>query len=266
MLLIVLVLVSLSGCLGAPAGKVVFGPCAGMDCLHGLLMHGDEEMGDSHRAEDTYEKLQQQDIVRAQKSASGPCKGMDCMHELLMHGSSDDSDVNKMTHHHDQIGPQEEAKQAGPCEGMDCLTDRKIDSTNVRSSNEAESSGSQQTFDVDPDSMLHGKLSERHDHGTADNHKHAEETVRAPGTFDPDLLLHGGHNEHGEEGSSRRTVVVEPPITAPANDAGSFLGYSFNYISDTLFDNIDLLKLRYLKKFWSADTEGEPNENKDAFM
>ena len=36
------------------------GPCLDMNCLHGVLMHGDSEQGDGHTSEHKYERLQRE--------------------------------------------------------------------------------------------------------------------------------------------------------------------------------------------------------------
>jgi len=40
--------------LNEPNFSCISGPCIGMDCLHGVLMHGDDHQGEKHVAEDQY--------------------------------------------------------------------------------------------------------------------------------------------------------------------------------------------------------------------
>ena len=53
------------------------GPEVGMEYMHGVLMHGDENTGDDHKNEDTYLRLQAIDTEKAKqaKEGVGPCKG-----------------------------------------------------------------------------------------------------------------------------------------------------------------------------------------------
>ncbi|CAH1798606.1 unnamed protein product [Owenia fusiformis] len=112
MLIILLLMPNFS--IAAPnMAKRAAGPCIGMDCLHGVLMHNDEGVGDNHKHEDA-EKLREE--LEENKKVKGPCEGMDCMHEL-MHNDNEDP----LAKHKPKSGPEEQPKQQGPCEGMDCM-------------------------------------------------------------------------------------------------------------------------------------------------
>ncbi|XP_064615227.1 sodium/potassium/calcium exchanger 1-like [Liolophura sinensis] len=81
------------------------GPCIGMDCLHGVLMHNDEKVGEDHKAEDSYIQMKEELATGGEEEKAGPCEGMDCLHGVLMHG--DDEQGNK-GHAEESIGPQKE--------------------------------------------------------------------------------------------------------------------------------------------------------------
>ena len=53
------------------------GPELGMEYMHGVLMHGDDDTGDDHKNEDTYLRLQAIDEEKAKQTQNGvgPCKG-----------------------------------------------------------------------------------------------------------------------------------------------------------------------------------------------
>ncbi|PAA57335.1 hypothetical protein BOX15_Mlig023571g1 [Macrostomum lignano] len=74
----------------APAGKAkVFGPCVGMDCMHGVLMHGDAKAGDSHGVEDAEKR--REELQRANAAAGekpGQLNQEEFLHGVLMHGDA----------------------------------------------------------------------------------------------------------------------------------------------------------------------------------
>ena len=71
-----------------------------MEYLHGVMMHGDDKPGDTHRSEDDFNRLQEIDKARAEAKSNkdGPCEGMDCLHGVLMHG--DDDQVKTFSRNH----------------------------------------------------------------------------------------------------------------------------------------------------------------------
>ena len=89
------------------------GPCKDpLDCLHGVLMHGDEEAGDAHINEDAYNKLKPI-LDTGKRLASGPKLADEMLHGVLMHGD----DVAGQEHKEDTdsgIQPLEPPKQKGP--------------------------------------------------------------------------------------------------------------------------------------------------------
>ncbi|XP_060554055.1 uncharacterized protein LOC132715094 [Ruditapes philippinarum] len=66
------------------------GPCVGMDCLHGVLMHNDETQGEKHVAEDQY--LRFKGVLDTEKERDGPLDAEAQLHGILMHGDSTSKD------------------------------------------------------------------------------------------------------------------------------------------------------------------------------
>ncbi|XP_052784421.1 uncharacterized protein LOC128220184 [Mya arenaria] len=93
-----------SNVIGKPQEKQI-GPCEGMDCMHGILMHGDDKQGDQHTAEDQYLRFKSQ--LETGKADIGPDSPENTFHGALMHG---DMEAGK---HHDE----NENKQILPEDG-----------------------------------------------------------------------------------------------------------------------------------------------------
>ena len=279
-----------------------------MDCMHGVLMHGDSEAGDDHKHEDTYERLQRQDKKR---EPEGPCQGMDCLHGVLMHGDNEQG-VEHM-HQEGQIGP-EERKQDGPCEGMDCLhgvmmhgdaeqgaSHKHEDERKSKPVENKEQEGPCVGMDCMHGVLMHGDSEGGKDH----DEEHKKLTVNKHegkkfGTHDPEAMLHGGDGDHvhdhevelseAEKERNKGIPSIESPdgmlhgdmnemLTlgeAPhhekkefdewnkkpkksANDAKKekalLGGFSFPFISDTFINELDLMKRRWLAKFWGSEED-----------
>lgn len=84
------------------------GPCVGMDCLHGVLMHNDEEQGEKHVAEDQY--LRFKGVLDTANPQAGPLDAEAQMHGILMHG---DSQAKHHDAEKDRLLPEQVLK-AGP--------------------------------------------------------------------------------------------------------------------------------------------------------
>ncbi|KAL4220079.1 hypothetical protein ACF0H5_020490 [Mactra antiquata] len=84
------------------------GPCVGMDCLHGVLMHNDEKQGEEHNAEDQY--LRFKAVLDTENPRVGPQDAEEQFHGVLMHDGSESGN-----HHveNDEILP-EQKKEVGP--------------------------------------------------------------------------------------------------------------------------------------------------------
>lgn len=84
------------------------GPCVGMDCLHGVLMHNDGDQTGDHKAEDQY--LRFKDALDTEKPKAGPLDAAQEFHGRLMHG-----DEEAGSHHEEKAAILPEvAGEAGP--------------------------------------------------------------------------------------------------------------------------------------------------------
>ncbi len=286
---------------------IVAGPCVGMDCMHGVLMHGDNELGDDHKHQDTFERLEKQDENKGK--VPGPCQGMDCLHGVMMHGDKDQG-VEHMHQDKDKIGPDEK-KKAGPCEGMDCLhgvmmhgdaeqghVHKGEDEKEQKPEENKEQEGPCVGMGCLHGVMMHGdsETGKEHTKEHADLMKNKHEGKKS-GTLDLEVLMHGGKgngiHSHEVELSAKEkernkgVASVESPdgmlhgnmnemITigeAPHHekeeysewkkkrsaeekeDGGLFSGFSFPFITDTLINELDLMKRRYLSRFWGNEED-----------
>ena len=170
----------------------------GMDCLHGVLMHGDEEQGESHKSEDTYIRLEKEDAARLQRKHVGPCQGEDCM-ELIAHGGEDPDKAHKMSQ---KVGPERNGEPSTV--DMDSVLHggKHVDHSAPRKSEER--NGNQEQVIVDVEAILHG--GEHVDHSAP--RKVVEiESNEEPSTVDMDALLHGG--EHVDHSAPRKKEEVQ---------------------------------------------------------
>lgn len=229
------------------------GPCQGMDCVHEMLMHGGEgtegEGGGVRRME------QHESIGQHEQPAASFAVNPDAALHDADHGA------------HDSQSGQGHAHASESSQG----TPGTYDPDRLLHENEGEHEGHESVGTTkgqnipgtyDPDQLLHnGENHHAHVHRETDTESTLGTNQGTPGIYDPDRMLHGGDEEHGDGGhehhmhggsSGKGVVGVEPPINIPETESRSFLGYSFDYVSDTILDNVDLLKLRYLKRFWSA--------------
>ncbi|XP_045199722.2 uncharacterized protein LOC123553981 [Mercenaria mercenaria] len=84
------------------------GPCVGMDCLHGVLMHNDDTQGEKHTAEDQY--LRYKAVLDTENPRKGPLDAEAQMHGILMHGDS----TAKEHHTGNKEVLPEKVSEAGP--------------------------------------------------------------------------------------------------------------------------------------------------------
>ncbi|KAJ8310309.1 hypothetical protein KUTeg_012174 [Tegillarca granosa] len=85
-------------------------PCADaedpMECLHGILMHNDEKVGEDHKAEDQYLRFKSE--LETGKKDIGVKNAEEMFHGDLMHGG--DGNYN----HQGELLPKEAPKDIGP--------------------------------------------------------------------------------------------------------------------------------------------------------
>ncbi|XP_056005368.1 uncharacterized protein LOC125658292 [Ostrea edulis] len=89
--------ISLSVVTGKPTREKA-GPCANaedpMACLHGMLMHGDDHQGDTHKAEDQY--LRFKPVLRTgSPDKAGPQDAEQTFHASMMHNGEDPEHAHK---------------------------------------------------------------------------------------------------------------------------------------------------------------------------
>ena len=130
-----------------------------LDSLHGVLMHGDNDTGNSHKAEDDYVKFKPA-LETGPKEAQGPKDAEETFHGSLMHGDKD--------YQHGEVEmeqPQKPPESFGPKDTNEYMHD-----------------------------VMHGDTDHSHDH--SNNKKKAEkEFQKGPPDADRmmhDVLMHGG--------------------------------------------------------------------------
>ena len=258
------------------------GPCVGMDCLHGVMMHGDDHTGKDHE-KDHEKENQKQEAEKNDKQADGPCVGMDCLHGVMMHGDEkegvkhDIEDAEKSKHAHGDHGiPGGPEDKAGPCVGMDCLhgvlmhnDEKQGDEHNHEKAGPEDApkeSGPCVGMDCLHGVMMHSdeKQGKGHDGDHEKLHPKTEPLKDPVGPLDPDNLIH----DH----SDKPHTIAEPADkdeylrwkSGNQESENSFLGFSFPYVSDTIFDNIEILKQRYLPRFWgTSDSSSKASAGKE---
>ncbi|KAL5005324.1 hypothetical protein ScPMuIL_018780 [Solemya velum] len=175
------------------------GPCIGMDCLHGILMHGDDHIGEDHAMEDTYEMMK--DKLETGKKEIGPKDAIEMFHGVLMHGDKDAGE------HHDHVNKDDFGPEK-PAEIKPQLIDEEMHGV-----------------------LMHGDTEIGH------NHKHEDEKLQEsdntapvnPKTADVEfhgVLMHGderGGIDHADEDEELRKEDKTAP-DSPKNAEEEFHG------------------------------------------
>jgi hypothetical protein len=112
----------------------------------------------------------------------------------------------------------------------------------------------------DIESLLHGSQDGQHIH-TREKKKIQKKGI-ASGTLDPHALIHGEHKiaTGAIDADEEKDYEDWKKQDKPDDDAYSVLGFSFPFISDSILNEIDMLKRRYIPKFWS-DLDEEVGED-----
>ena len=330
------------------------GPCEGLDCLHGVLMHGDDHQGDNHANEDIYNKLQADDLTRGKlqgpdltipetdgggsearseaenRVQQGPCEGMDCLHGVLMHGDdelgltherehtraqhteqrhlprADDADPERAMHggndgghvHGDDDETEVTSAPVAPnnadpetalhgehaSDDDSTAADVRGPSSNqgVHAEGQVAPSGERiQRNGADPEVMMHGHAHAhwpvenhgdtiKHDisqnidpesalHGEGASHVHSDDegkverkTNTVPiGTLDPDVMIHG-QEYIGKIRAEDNDEYLRWQGAAKDNDADQQLGYSIPQMSNDILNKLENMKNKYFNALWAS--------------
>ncbi|CAD5111498.1 DgyrCDS805 [Dimorphilus gyrociliatus] len=275
---------------------IILGPCIGMDCLHGVLMHNDEKDGDNHALED---KVKREEDSAADTGQKGPGKGGDSgLHGVLMHGD----ETPDKEHSHNKFGPVEKSRKEGPGLNKDEQIDGIINNQETEEDNSNHKKGhhAEPCFDQDCDTFK--DKNEDNDSESGNKVRKVQNAKKhVSKTFDPDSLLHGsGHDHHSDEHNTKmkkNTAVkfissVQDPHHIIHNEEvgkvpeidkkdyeewktkekakekeeekGILQRFSLGFISDSFLSDIEALKRRYLPKYWTQDTvTKDKRENKE---
>ncbi|KAK2153059.1 hypothetical protein LSH36_309g01031 [Paralvinella palmiformis] len=186
---------------GAPNRKrPEMGPCAGMDCLHGILMHGDSEIGEDHKNEDLYNRLEKEDAERKEKKPVGPCSGKDCM-ELINHGMEDPETAHKMAQ---KIGPEQ--KDTATVDLTKALHGGERVDHNTPKKSVGKNDETPPTI-TDPESILHGDEAVKH--GGIINQTEGSGKQSASGTGTNEGLENQGDPENRTDSRGDNELGVE---------------------------------------------------------
>lgn len=250
------------------------GPMDAMEEMHGALMHADQ---DAEAVARMHQALQEKAGPEDQKSA-GPSDAMAEMHGVMMHGDS----VHGLSHNHDharatkadpqihQVGPDPNELHGvlmhGDSEaGKDHSEEDHMLRRNVH--------GGKSFNLANGHDMLHGDgadAAHEHDKLPEVNPKHRG----IPSVEDIHAALHGDFNKQME------TVTLGK---APPEDADDFQqwsskkdeqkdgkdqkdagwGFSFPFISDSILNELEIMKRRYLSRFWATEEDDVAYKEKD---
>ena len=208
------------------------GPGEGMDFLHGVMMHGDDKPGRKH--DDDHRKLTKP-LASGEGEDAGPCVGMDCLHGVLMHSDTESGKDHANEHAHDR---QRLLEKSG----------RKFASP-------------------DPEAAMHGGNDDPDHVHSADNKAPILDKHKGtPSISDPHEVLHGHMDaqiklkpaEDEDSKDYQEWLKASKNADSAKDNKGGFLGFSFPFISDSLLDEIEILKRRYLPKFWGGSDVREP--------
>ncbi|KAK3590633.1 hypothetical protein CHS0354_032131 [Potamilus streckersoni] len=195
-------------------GKATTGPCEGMNCLHGVLMHDDNEQGDSHVTEDQY--LRFKGVMDTQKVQAGPYDAEENLHGVLMHG-----DEAPGKHHEEKqdLLPKL-TSQAGPTDLNDYMHEVLMHNGEEPKRHASDIENSENKGPPSPpndEQLMHGILM----HGDAahvhDDTKGEEEAAdKKAGPHDSEELMHGllmhgdvnqGHHHGPADGGNDKTTT-----------------------------------------------------------
>ncbi|KAL3848369.1 hypothetical protein ACJMK2_019232 [Sinanodonta woodiana] len=195
-------------------GKATTGPCEGMNCLHGVLMHDDNGQGDSHVTEDQY--LRFKGVMDTQKEQAGPLDAEENLHGILMHG-----DEAPGKHHEEKQDVLPEiTSQAGPTDLNKYMHDVLMHNENEpkRHASDGESAESKgPPSPPDDEQLMHGVLMHgdaAHVHDEIDSKEEA--TDQKAGPHDSEGLMHGllmhgdvnqGHDHVQADGGDVKTTT-----------------------------------------------------------
>ena len=203
------------------------GPCADaedpMACLHGMLMHGDDHEGETHKAEDQY--LRFQPVLRTgSPDKAGPQDAEQAYHASIMHNGEDP------THAH-QAGVTEPrtSQQLGPDEADTALhgvlmhgddqpghthdgEDKQLRSAKVKDG--------QKAAPMDAEQLMHGVLmhgdSSVENHHVHDNPNLNKGNTGVPGPVDLEQKMHkmmhkDGDLDHTDTRDGQKSGTVPGP-------------------------------------------------------
>ncbi|XP_074658155.1 uncharacterized protein LOC141911091 isoform X2 [Tubulanus polymorphus] len=235
---------------------LLLGPCVGMDCLHGVLMHGDAEDGEQHQNEHIMEKIQEDSKPREQ---FGPCDGTHCKH-------AEHQREEKVA-----FGPDQVAEQ-GPKDAMEAMHGVLMHGDNQQGHGHksADESAARKKIDRNPDGpkdameshhgvLMHGDDNQGDEHGKEDEDLREVEpelvdsAVRLPNEVPVAGLGKAPADEKKDFENWQKAVGDDKP--GAAGDSGEApvrkrdpSYFSFRYIADSVYDEIEQLKTRYLKR------------------
>lgn len=261
------------------------GPCIGMDCLHGVLMHNDDGQGEDHKVEDQY--LRFKDALDTDTQPVGPKDAENFMHDTLMHGDSGNG------HHHEESEKNlpEVVSQAGPKDLNDVIHEGMHGEGGIPHKHDWDKAEDGQQVNtkkgpLDAEHLMHGVLmhgDENHVHDDDDDgDTDLSEEQKVPSTLDAEGLMHGilmhGDAEHGKDHDHDDKMTVEE-INFVGPDGSSLhgilmhnddtIGHDHSHedsnavhdvfsdiskIRDIVFDE-DLLKIIDLEKILMKDME-----------
>lgn len=197
-------------------------PCANpLDCLHGVLMHGDESAGDSHKTEDSYLKFKPV-LDTGPKEKSGPQDAESTFHGALMHGGND----HETTHQEAKTDqPTKPAEEFGPKDTNKMMHDVMHGDSEASHDHKHENTNTDKAIQKEfmpPDAakMMHDVLM-HNDDKSENHHVHSrpeDETTKSKGPIDQSNLMHelmhnGEHVDHSSEQSSDQSGTPSGPNT-----------------------------------------------------
>lgn len=201
------------------------GPCANaedpMACLHGMLMHGDNHDGDTHKAEDQY--LRFQPVLRTgSPEKAGPQDAEQTFHASLMHNGGDPAHAHQAGVQEprttEQLGPQDaETALHGVMMHGDDQPGHKHDREDKVGKTSTGNVG-QKAAPLDAEQLMHGVL--MHGDSSVENH-HVHENpnenreTKAPGPLDLNQkmhkLMHKDGDTHHEETLDKKPTTIPGP-------------------------------------------------------
>ena len=203
------------------------GPCADaedpMACLHGMLMHGDDHEGETHKAEDQY--LRFQPVLRTgSPDKAGPQDAEQAYHASIMHNGEDPTHA-----HQADVTEPRTSKQLGPDEADTALhgvlmhgddqqghahegEDKQLRSAKVKDG--------QRAAPMDAEQLMHGVLmhgdSSVENHHVHDNPNSNKGNTGVPGPVDLEQKMHkmmhkDGDLDHTDTRDGQKSGTVPGP-------------------------------------------------------